>query len=419
MVHLAGTPEQIGTLWGEMNKKSIVRDMEATYLKRAEAAGIPRETLIQRSAAYMRIAEEIAPHWLEEARAVARAAGVDEELYLAFIDGQSRNRFLSEEHEECTSYAVPRSHAKGGAILFHKTRDNVDRPQVAPIVDSSLEGVNKFLGVSDVSRIRCSMMVNEKGLAGSGDFPADRKPESSSLALEPAPPQYRGLMAGSILRHIAERAGAAAEALAIIENFVAKGWYSGGEVNASHWLFVDREGTILEVCNNARHVVHQFHDQDVYFSRFNRRTPARRLREAAEVDFHLFRSVSRQRPILTGRSISGLTVEIDPGRPEMLTCAWVAMPVRSVAFPVFMGQRGTPAALMDGTAYRLGKAARSQKGRWEEMERAMHDEKESLKERVAANLASGQPAQGQAESLEQWSDAQSDMLIRELLVVRP
>ncbi len=408
MFRLSGTPEQIGTVWGEMNRENIIRDMEVTYLKRAADEGISRETLIERSEAYVRIAEEIAPHWLEEARAIARAAGVDEDLYIAFIDGQARNRFL----HECTSYAVSRDYTRDGVILFHKTRDNVDRPQVVPIVESSLEGVNKFITVTDVSRIRCSMMVNEKGLAGAGDYPAEKKKDSSTLHLEPAEPQYRGLMAGSILRHIAERASTCAEALAIIEDFVERGYYAGGDVNASHWLFVDREGTILEVSNNARHVVHKFHTQKVYFSRLNNSAAARRLRDAeAPISFDLFRSVSRDPSICFRSSISGMTVEIHPDHPEMLTCAWIALPVPSVAFPLFMGQRRAPTPLIDGTAYELGKAAPRQDARWEALEHEMHTEKEQLKDEVAASIAAGNPEQIHVELLEDWSQAQAAMLL--------
>ena len=215
MVRLAGTPEQIGTTWGEMNRESIARDLDAAYVKRAAAAGISRETLLERSAASLRIIEEIAPHWLDEARATARAAAVGEPLYLAYLDGVVRNRFLGEDPEECTSYAVSRDHARDGAILFHKTRDNRDTPQAAYIVESSLEGINKFIAVSNATGIRCSMMVNDKGLAGAGDYPANRKKDSSTLHLEPAPDKFRGIMAGTILRHIAERASTCAEALPV------------------------------------------------------------------------------------------------------------------------------------------------------------------------------------------------------------
>jgi hypothetical protein len=332
-------------------------------------------------------------------------------VYLAFTDGHSRNRFL----HECTSYAVSREHTKDGAILFHKTRDNTDRPQVACIVQSSVPGINKFITVSDIANIRCSMMVNEKGLAGSADYPADKKKDSSTLVLPSAQPRYRGLMAGSILRYIAERAGTCAEALAIIEDFVKKGYYAGGDVNGSHWLFVDRTGAILEVCNNSEHVVSQYHTEKVYFSRLRKSVAAERLETAKEpIDFQAFRNVARDKSVCFGSSISGMTVEIDPKHPELLTCAWVALPARSVAFPLLMGQDSTPTPLADGSAYAKAKGASPRKSEWEAMEQHAHAEKEELARDVLAGIEAGNPDDAQRDLLNQWAAKQAGVLFESL-----
>ena len=413
MIRLAGTGEQIGTAWGELNKENIVRDMEADFLKRAEAAGISREALLQRANGYVRIVEQIAPHWLAEARAIARAAGVPEDMYIAYRTGSVRDRFL----HECTSYAVSRDPEQGGAILFHKNRDNRDRQQAAYIVDSSLEGINKFLTVSNATAINCSMMVNEKGLAGSADYPVEhtRKNDPNALRPEPADPQWRGLMSGAILRYIAERAANCEEALAILEDFIAKGYYAGGKVNGNHWLFVDRDGRILEASNNSRHVVSKFHTQKAYFSRLDNSAAARRLRDSAEpIDFHLFHNVSRDRSICFNSSISGMTVEIDPNHPDMLTCAWVSLPAHAVAFPVLMGQAGTPSCLVDGSAYQLGKASPRQVSRWEAMEKTMHAGKERMKQELAASIAAGNPHDAHVEILQKWSGEQAANIVAAL-----
>ncbi len=408
MIRLAGTPEEIGTAWGKQNKEVILRDLDVAYLKPAAAAGISKETLIERSAAYVKIVEEIAPHWHKETRAIARAVGVPEDIFMAFYGGISRKRFL----HECTSYAASRGQTQDGVILFHKTRDNVDRPQAVFIMESSVEGINKFIGVTNVSCINgYSMIVNEKGLAGAGDYPANLKKDSSTLKLEPAKPQHRGLPGGSILRHIAERASDCAEALAIVEDCVAKGWYSGGKVGGKHWLFVDRKGVILEVCNNEKHVASKIHSSTVYFSRLNRSAAARRLREAQRpIDFHLFQNVARDPSICFGSSIAGMTVEIDPTHPELFTCAWISLPVRSVAFPLLMGQTSTPACLLSGETYSLGKKAKANRHVWEDTEQKVRASKEQLKKKLAGELPTNGPEQT-AQALNQWSKRQAEMLV--------
>ena len=281
-------------------------------------------------------------------------------------------------------------------------------------MESSLEGINKFIAVSNATGILgFSMMVNEKGLAGAGDYPANRKKDSSTLHLEPAPDKFRGIMAGTILRHIAERASNCAEALAIIEDCVAKGWYSGGKVGGNHWLFVDREGTILEVCNNPGHVVSKVHTQKAYFSRLNKSAAARRLREADRpIDFHLFHNVARDPSICFGSSISGMTVEIDPTHPELFTCAWVSLPVKSVSFPLLMGQTSTPACLLNGEAYSLGTKAQRQDaivGGYRA--RQPHASKELLKEKVDRRACPRHDPEETAQTLNQWSGRQAEMLV--------
>jgi hypothetical protein len=409
MIHLGGTPAEIGRTWGEINKKAIAHDIDANYLKKAAAAGISKDTLIERSQAFVRIAKKVAPHWLEEAKAIARAAGIDETLYVSFIGGRTRNRFL----HECTSYSVSHEHTCGNAILFHKTRDNVKKAQAAYILDGSAQGLNKFIAICDASNINCSMMVNEKGLAGCCDYPATltRKNDPSALVPEPAEPQYRGMMGGHFLRYIAERSSSCGEALETIRDFVKKGYYAGGTVNGQHWLFVDREGVILEVSSNSRHVVSKVHTQKVYFSRLDDSAAAKRLREKTDpIDFQLFHSVSRDPSICLGSSIAGMTVEIDPTYPELFTCAWVTLPARGVSFPLLMGQTRTPDCLLNGEAYSLGTKIEDKTRLWELIEQSAHLSKELLKHKIAAGRSANKP-QREAQVLQQWSHQQAEMLV--------
>ena len=123
----------------------------------------------------------------------------------------------------------------------------------------------------------------------------------------------------------------------------------------------------------------------------------------------------------TGQSIAGMTVEIDPDHPHLLTAAWIALPARTAAFPVFMGQRRTPSVLLDGTAYALGKRTpaqgeqwAAQKARWTSLESTMHEGKQELLEDVKQSIAAGNPLAGDIERLESWSQGQAAMLTRAL-----
>jgi len=417
-VELSGTPTEVGERWGTINRQAVRSAVEG-YLAKAKREKLSEATLLRRARRFWEIARRIAPHWIEETRAIARAADVDADVYLSFVANSSRGIGF----HECTSYAVAGKHAQAGAIFFHKNRDNVDREQAAYVVTSSVQGVNKYIAVSNASTIGCSMMVNDKGLAGSGDYPAHltRKGDPDALLPEPAEPQFRGMMSGSILRHIAETAADCRHALEIIEEFAERGYYAGGTVNGTHWLFVDRTGTILEVSSNVRHVASRIHTQKAYFSRLDGSAAAKTLRAAEEpIDFHRFHNVSRDPSICLASSIAGVTVEIDAEHPEVLTCAWFSLPAKSLSFPVFMGGRRTPRCLLSGDLYKAGKPLPPQKSHWEALEKQVHAEKQRLAGKVARLLEAGQTAEA-VDLLDTWTEttARAQLAIVKGLVPGP
>ena len=402
-VELRGTPAEIGETWGTVNRQAV-RDAMQRYLAKASTEKLSQETLLRRAEAFVQIAERIAPHWIEEARAIARAAEVDADLYVSFVANSPRGIGF----HECTSYAAAGKFTQGGVAFFHKNRDNVDRPQAAYILASSVKGVNKLIAISNAgATVNCSMIVNDKGLAGSADYPAHltRKGDPHALLPEAAEPRFRGMMNGAVLRHVAERAADCAQALDIVRDLIHRGYYAGGTVNGTHWLFVDRTGTILEISSNPRHVVSRIHTQKAYFSRLDGSAAAKMLRGSQRpIDFHLFHNVSRDPSICLGSSISGMTVELDAEHPEMLTCAWVSLPARSLSFPLFMGARKTPRCLLSGDLYKAGKRLGRDNARWETLEKQAHAEKQRLAGKVAGLLEAGQTAEA-ADLLDAWTEA--------------
>jgi hypothetical protein len=342
-IEFAGGPREIGTLWGKTNAPSIRNDFQGYFITPARAEHITDAMLVERSAKFVRICNEIAPHWLKEAEAIADAAGLDRRLYIAFIAGVYRSLSL---HDECTSYAVAPQFAERNLILFHKNRDNAPKAQSAAIIASSVHGINKFITITDASVLASMMMVNDKGLAGSADT-------GGTLAVDR--PAYRGMMNTFILRHIAETASTCQDALGIIQSFVKKGWYAGGGSTGTHWLFVDRSGAILEVSNNSDRVEYRYHSGErAYFSVREDTKAAQSLAHGeSPITFRLFHEISRDPSICFDTSIAGLTAVIDARRPDFLTSAWIGLPARGLSFVLLMGGKGTPLPLVDGTAYEL------------------------------------------------------------------
>jgi len=380
-VELVGSPAQIGERWGALNREAIQADMDEHYLVPAEEAGLTRAELLQRSEKFVARARDYAPHWLEETDAIATAAGVDPDLYLAYVGSVYRGIWRG---EDCTSYAVAPEYA-GGRIFFHKNRDNVPKRQCAFVIGTERPGINKFIAVSDASVVACMMMVNEKGLAGSADV--------GGLPVEE--PRYRGWMNTSLLRHIAERASDCAEALAIIAQFVGDGDYAGGTWG-THWLFVDREGAILEVSNNSTRVEHHYHTEKAYMSA-SRGPASTRLQVLTEpVGFGAFHNVSRDPATCFPTSISGMSVEIDRDHPDFLTVAWITMPARSLAFPLFMGGTDTPQVLLNGEVDLAGRQSDGDFERWEPIEAFAFETQRLLAADVRRLLAAGETEHARA-----------------------
>ena len=371
-IKLAGSPEEIGKVWGIINKDAILNDFNNYFLKPSRENNISRETLIQRSEKFVEIAHHIAPHWLEEAKAIADASGVDKKLYISFIASVYRNLFL----HECTSYAVSKKIIKNSAVFFHKNRDNVEKKQSVFIIDTDRPNINKFIAVSDASVLSCMMMVNNKGLAGSAD--------TGGVARTPG---YRGMMNTFMLRHIAETASNCEEALKIIQKFVAHNWYAGGNRSATHWLFVDNDGVILEVENTVDNVSFAYHNNKIYFSIRGNTKAAQILKNTTHpIDFHIFHNISREPSICFDTSISGMTVEINPDYPEYLTCVWISFPAKSLSFPLYMGGEHTPIPLMNGELYTVARDLNRCNYLWESLEKNIYFNKQILEDRLVGVL---------------------------------
>ncbi len=342
MVPLSGTARQVGERLGTLNGADL-RAHVAGILGSWRRRGLDESALFARSEYYRRFAEKHAPHWLEESAACAAAAEVPVDHFVAYLAGKYRDLFFA---EDCTSFAAAGEVTADGATIFHKSRDNVSRPQMVyhkQIVDA--DGVGGFFAVGDTSDLGLMMMVNERGLAGSADVGG--LPETRAKG--------RGVANPDILRLVAERAERCEEALEIVQRMIADGWYAGGTTFGTHWLFADRFGTILRIAQNSVEEQHWFHRDALVFLRADETPAAERMRAASgRLSIRDFNEAAKSLDICFGTTISGLTVRIDPRKALAVGTVWAALPGCAPALPLHVAAKAVPKPLVDGTCYQTG-----------------------------------------------------------------
>ena len=343
MVSLVGDARTVGTRWGTLNAADTRRHtdaMVATWRKR----GLSDKQMVAKSEPFRRFDAKFAPHWLDEAAAIAQAAGTRPEFYTAFLAGKYRDLFFV---DECTSFLAVGDATADGATLFHKNRDNVAREQSAyykRIAHASNPA--GFHTTGDTSDTGLMMMVNDHGLAGSADvggLPEDR-------------PKGDGVMNPYILRVIAEQAERCEDALEIIQQCIREGWYAGGRKAGTNWLFADRHGTGMRVAQNSHAEKHWvFHDTTAFLARGA--TPGARLitGKKGQITLRDMNAAATHPSICFETSISALTVRIDPKQPADLSSMWFALPACSPYVPVFPAGKAAPRPLVDGTCFEGGR----------------------------------------------------------------
>ncbi|MCK9266707.1 carcinine hydrolase/isopenicillin-N N-acyltransferase family protein [bacterium] len=373
MIEFSGSSQELGKLWGGITKDIIQRSV-ANYIKSAEKNKISLEQLEKIAQPNKDILKEIAPHWIEERRARAEAAGVSPDIYLhftlnsGFIGAQPRGAKWNLDliEHECTSYAVSGESAENNGTFYHKTRDNTPSIQRGYIMIKNTPGVYKYIQAGSIA-------VNEKGLALSSDFGGPR----------PKTPKYR--VRANLLNYILEKAENCEEALAILQNFVEKGWLTGGRIG-QRWTLVDRFGNILDVTNSSDKGSVEF--QFIKGKPHITRPSAQRLLETkTPISFLTFHDVGRD--TLVKASISGMSVDIHPEYPEYLTIVWICFPARSVPFPLFMGGKKTPLALFDGTVNDVGINTNLPPDKLRKLEKVLYEEGKKFQNQLYKMIKEG------------------------------
>ncbi|MCP4645385.1 MAG: hypothetical protein GY851_33385 [bacterium] len=327
-VVLEGTPEEVGRGFAKLNGDKIRADFERFTEEHKD--------LLETGGRYVEITEQLAPHWLDEASAVAKEIGVDPTLYGIYLGAKYRG--VNSQHE-CISYAAWGTATKDGRALLHKLRQNRFRLQGAYFKKIVVEGkdLHKFFRVGDVHGLEPCMFVNEKGLA-SCHVQCGRDPH----------PRRKGWMTHSLSRYIAESAATCQEALDILEMTSKEGYYAGNAIG-TRWTFADASGDIVTALQLAEAVSMIDWAKETGFVRNKGTFPS-------EQDLPLD-ALAMNEALRKEDGLCSLTAEVHEEYPGFLTCAWVSLGHPSnVYVPLFMGGRGTPVTIADGTLHLLNRS---------------------------------------------------------------
>ncbi|MGB9877788.1 MAG: C45 family autoproteolytic acyltransferase/hydrolase [bacterium] len=214
MTTLRGKAEEVGYLFGKVAKDSI-RDI-------AVSTDPPKDWEV-RVKRLKRIMEEVAPHWLEEGEAIAKASGVDFSLILAHN--------LPSHSDDCTSFIALST--KDGFPILHKNRDFAIQKQSFFI--KKIDGCLKFIAGASPLDLGIAYFLNEAGLAGACNTGGYTDVEPTDALLD-----------RHIMRLVAEKAKNNREALQIVEEMRGRGFLSTeGENRGFILLFLDREGGMV------------------------------------------------------------------------------------------------------------------------------------------------------------------------------
>ena len=349
LISLEGSPREAGAAFGSANAGDIRDDVKRFFKEAKEHEGFTARRLTKFGKAYAALVERYAPHWLEEAEGLARAAGVDTERYITYQGAKYRGI----NRPECFTWYTPPSWNRDKVGLFHKNRDNKARPQCAYVKALNVPGtrIHRFMASGDTMDMGTMFGVNERGLAIAADTG------------EPDPhPLWRGMMNTDTMRLMLEQCRDVDEALAFLKQLQVDGVCAGGKL-ATNWMFADARGRSLRVNQFVKCLVVKRGGRSGLVMRDADPRGEIVRDEMRKRKGHLtardMNRLARCNPVLQETNCSSFTAVIPERHCGMFTCAWfaVAHAAQTVYVPLYMGVSATPALLANGGLSRLSMAA--------------------------------------------------------------
>lgn len=337
VVALKGKAEEVGRSFGEVARESI-QELISSFK--------PSKDWEKRIGQFTHLLEEVAPHWLEEGKALCDASGSDFKLLLAYN--------LPSLEDECTSFIALSS--ESGFPILHKNRDFALQRQSFFI--KKIEGFHKFIGGAAPLDLGTAYFLNEAGLAGAcntGGY-SDVAPSS-------------GLLDRHLLRLIAERASDRKEALEIVKDMQGKGFLSTENGKRGFiLLLLDKDGGMVIEYTPAELAWEEAKEGLLIRSnsfllledKKEDLSSQHRLGRAWELlggkgkikPGDIWAAASDRMgsyPICNKRTVSALTVILHPHLPSLsLAFAFPGPPDRAIPFPLSIALEETPEELIRG-----------------------------------------------------------------------
>lgn len=282
-IYLRGSAAEVGNLQGEL-QKSCLLERATRFDKMMDAAGVHKSTFMPRIEAFTQCLLTVAPHWLEEAQALSKSAGIElwqlllwnldlPELqktpYLAApltpkdlqtaragdegivnpYEAQGTDPGMGEG--ECLTFFALGDSTTAGETLLHKNRES--RDEVQNIYIKQMDGFRRFVGSGDLGNLGAAHLHCEELFAGANN--------TGSPLIEN---QYQenALNDCHVLRYIGENCASLDEVIPCLQDLQSRHLVGGGGYGLGMILiFADAErGLIVEA--TSRHLEHQWFEEE-------------------------------------------------------------------------------------------------------------------------------------------------------------
>lgn len=273
-VFLIGEAAEVGAVQGKWQRAVLLERIERTFAH-AEATGKSAQ-LQERATRFENTLAGAAPHWIEEATALAQTAGCEPWQVLAinclpsdFWGTQYRpapltdlpqgrdvlSAYEAQGYEpmmggDCTTFIALGEATVSGETMFHKNRD--ERDEIQCIYIKHLTGTHRFIGGGDIGNLGTAHLHTEDyWVGGNNTGSAIASEEFVDCALSDA----------HALRWLAERCASLDDIVPQMQILIDNGWLGGGGTQRGTILiFADAtRGLVVEA--TSKRMAHQWFEE--------------------------------------------------------------------------------------------------------------------------------------------------------------